>query len=275
MEIETIEMGEKKARFVIRDTSPAMANALRRALVNKVPKMAIDTVEFHLGSMRDEEGKEYESKTPLFDEIIAHRLGLLPVPTDLSLYTYKDKCVCGGEGCPNCTIIYSLVKSGPCTVLSSDMVPLGDPNLAICDPDIPILELGDGQSVMIYAHAVLGTAENHAKWQAASGVGYKYMPVITVKSSKRAQEIADSCPRGVFTVSASGDLGVEKPLDCMLCDSCVEVDGGESVEVVGDETSFVFSFETDGSLSAETMILKACEVISEGAKAFSESVDAL
>lgn len=275
MEIETIEMGAKKARFIIRNSSPAMANALRRALVNKVPKMAIDTVEFHLGSISDETGNEYESKTPLFDEIIAHRLGLLPVPTDLSLYSFKDECVCGGDGCPNCTIMYSLNKYGPCTVLSGDMIPLGDAKLAICDPNIPILELGDGQSVMIYAHAVLGTAENHAKWQAATGVGYKYLPKVTVKSSKNAKAVAASCPKKVFDVSASGKLEATRPLDCMLCKSCVEVDKGESVEVTDDETAFVFSFETDGSLTAETMLLKACEVISEGVKAFSESVDAL
>lgn len=274
MDIEILEMGEKKARFIIRNSSPAMANALRRAIVNKVPKMAIDTVEFHLGSI-DVDGKDYESKTPLFDEIVAHRLGLLPVPTDLRLYTFPDKCVCEGDRCPNCTIIYSLMKNGPCTVLSSDLVPLGDPKLAICDPNVPILELADGQSVMIYAYAVLGTAENHVKWQSANGTGYRYMPVITVKSSANAEKVAASCPRDVFSVNNKGELVVERPLDCMICKSCEEIDDGKSVKVEGDDTAFVFSFETDGSLSAETMIRKACEVISDGVKAFAANVDTL
>ena len=103
MEIEILEMAERRARFILRNSSPAMANALRRTLLSDIPKMAIDKVEFHLGPIMDGE-KEYESMTPLFDEIIAHRLGMVPVPTDLDLFVPQDQCTCGGEGCPNCSM---------------------------------------------------------------------------------------------------------------------------------------------------------------------------
>src|SRR5207247_1655611 len=79
----------------------AKENALRRVLVADVPKMAIEDVEFHLGPIRAEDGKEYESVSPLFDEMIAHRLGLIPIPTDLGLYNRREGCPnCHGEGCP-------------------------------------------------------------------------------------------------------------------------------------------------------------------------------
>src|SRR3989337_1260129 len=113
MKIDVLEAREDFLKFVLGETSPAFANALRRVLIADVPKMAIEDVEFHLGPIRAEDGKEYESVSPLFDEIIAHRLGLIPIPTDLGLYNPRESCPsCHAEGCPSCTIIYSGNKRG-------------------------------------------------------------------------------------------------------------------------------------------------------------------
>ncbi|MBR2254678.1 MAG: DNA-directed RNA polymerase subunit D [Candidatus Methanomethylophilaceae archaeon] len=172
MDIEIIEMAERKARFVLKNSSPAMANALRRTLLMDLPKMAIDKVEFHLGPIMSEDDREYESTTPLFDEVIAHRLGMIPVPTDLDVFVPQSECSCGGVGCPSCSIIYSLHRIGPCTVMSQDLLPLGDPSLKVKDEFIPIVELTDRQAVLIYATAVMGTARTHVKWQVCIGVGY-------------------------------------------------------------------------------------------------------
>ena len=49
MEIKVLEMTDTRAKFVVRQSSPEFANALRRALIGEIPKMAIETVEFHLG----------------------------------------------------------------------------------------------------------------------------------------------------------------------------------------------------------------------------------
>lgn len=270
MRIEILETEERSIRFILRDATPAKANALRRTLLSDIPKMAIDKVEFHLGSI-DVNGKDFESVTPLFDEMIAHRLGMVPVPTDLQLFTFQSECSCEGEGCPSCTIMYSLNKNGPCTVYSGDMEPLGSPDLKVKDEHIPIVELTSGQSVLIYAHAVMGTAKQHVKWQVANGVGYKYMPVITVKSSANAKDVKASCPRDVFDVNGK-ELVASRPMDCILCKSCVEVDGGKSVSLRGDDRNFVFTFETDGSLTAEQVLRKAADIMSEKAKEFAEAV---
>ena len=99
MDIEILEMAERKAKFILKNSSPAMANALRRTLLSDIPKMAIDKVEFHLGpTMYDD--KEYESVTPLFDEIIAHRLGMVPVPTDLDLFARRANAPAAGRAAP-------------------------------------------------------------------------------------------------------------------------------------------------------------------------------
>ncbi|UAL08025.1 MAG: DNA-directed RNA polymerase subunit D [Candidatus Methanogranum gryphiswaldense] len=276
MDIEILEMAERKGKFILKNSSPAMANALRRTMLSDIPKMAIDKVEFHLGPIMVDD-KEYESVTPLFDEIIAHRLGMIPVPTDYELFTYQDKCVCGGDGCPSCTLMYSLNKIGPCTVLSGDMVPLGNPDLKVKDENIPIVELTDGQAVLIYATAVMGTCNKHVKWQAAFGVGYKYLPVISINSEKANDpdvlNVIKHCPRHVFG-EKNKKLVVVNPHACSLCDTCKEITNG-AVHVKGDDKNFLFTFETDGSLTAKQVLEKAVEILSEEAKELAMQADSL
>lgn len=278
MDIEILEMAERKARFILRNSSPAMANALRRTLLSDLPKMAIDKVEFHLGPIMDGE-KEYESTTPLFDEIIAHRLGMVPVPTDLDLFVPQSECSCGGVGCPNCTIMYSLNKNGPCTVYSSDLQPLGNPDLKVKDEFIPLVELTDGQAVMIYAIAVMGTAKTHVKWQVCNGVGYSYMPKISIDQAHAADddmlEVISVCPKHVYAVEG-GELKVVNPLSCNLCMACMDKIGkGKGLTVEGDDSNFVFKFETDGSLTAQQALDKAVQILSEEAKDFKAQIEAL
>ena len=278
MDIEIIEMAERKAKFILRNSSPAMANALRRTLLSDIPKMAIDKVEFHLGPIMYDD-KEYESVTPLFDEIIAHRLGMVPVPTDLNLFCPQSECVCGGEGCPNCTIMYSLNKIGPCTVLSGDLEPLGNPDLRVKDEFIPIVELTDGQAVLIYATAVMGTAKKHVKWQVANGVGYKYLPQIAIEegmeSDEEVLECAAICPKKVFEVE-DGKLVIKNPLDCSLCRACTDHLGERGgITVKGDDKNFFFKFETDGSLTAQQALDKAVEILADEAKDFKAQLEQL
>ena len=197
MQIEIVEMEDRKAKFILKNSSPAMANALRRTMIQDIPKMAIDKVEFHLGPIMQDD-KEYESVTSLFDEVIAHRLGEIPPPTDYDQFTFQDKCECGGEGCPHCTIMYSINKVGPGTVYSGDLVPLGDNTLKVKDEFIPVVELTDNQAVLIYATAVMGTAKKHVKWQAAFGVGYSYEPIIEIDPVlilSRPRSSAPDCSR--------------------------------------------------------------------------------
>ena len=277
MQIEIVEMEDRKAKFILRNSSPAMANALRRTMLQDIPKMAIDKVEFHLGPIMQDD-KEYESVTSLFDEIIAHRLGLIPVPTT-DQFTFQKDCSCGGVGCPGCTIMYSLNKVGPGTVLSGDLMPLGDSTLKVKDEAIPIVELTDTQAVLIYATAVMGTAKQHVKWQAAFGVGYSYMPTVKINPDRagvaEVQEAAASYP-GLFKVEG-GKLVVDDIYRACTYGKAVEQDPAlqDAVTVEWDDTAFVFKYETDGSLTARQVLDKAVEILEQKAEEFAAVVDAL
>ena len=281
MDIEIIEMAERKARFILKNSSPAMANALRRTLLSDLPKMAIHKVDFHLGPLTDEAGREYESMTPLFDEIIAHRLGMIPVPTDLDLFVPQEECSCGGSGCPSCTIEYFLNKSGPCTVLSGDLLPMAAPEhraaLKVKDESIPIVELMNDQGINVIATAVMGTAKKHVKWQVCNGVGYKYMPRITVDPASASRddvrECAGICPKGVFEVE-DGRLKVVRESECSLCKACIEhIKDGQGITVTGDDTCFLFKFETDGSYTAQQALDEAVKILRKEAEEFENQIE--
>ncbi len=259
-------MSERKAKLILSDANPTIANALRRVLIADVPTMAIEDVEFHLGTIAGREGdeNEYESTTPLFDEIIAHRLGLVPVPTDLSLYNFKDECdTCDGEGCTNCTVIYSLNKKGPCTVYSGDLVPVGDTKSRVADELIPIVKLTKEQALLIYATAELGTSKDHGKWQPTSGVGYKYYPDIEVdKKCNQCGDCISKCPVNILEEKGK-KIAVTDIEKCTLCNVCVKACPKDAITVKGLEDKFILSYDTDGSLSAEDVLKESLKILVE------------
>jgi len=250
-----------KVRFD--DVTAHFVNALRRTLIADVPKMAIEDVEFHLGPIRGEDGKEYESVAPLFDEIVAQRLGMLPIPTDLKLFNRRQDCpTCKGEGCPNCTVIYSLNKRGPTTVFSSDLEPIGDVSLRIRDPNIPLTRLGEGQALLVYATAQLGTGREHAKFQVAQGVGYTFVPILKVgsKSFEASQSKVPPCVDHILVPSNEEEVVDLRP-DCKACKRFAEEYDTKAVKVLWDPTKIILHFETDGSMTAGDAFRAALDIL--------------
>jgi len=276
MKIDITEMTPNKAEFVISDTSPAFANALRRVIASDVPKMAIDNVEFHLGPIMDEKGQAFESVSPMFDEVVAHRLSMIPVPTDLEAFNFKSKCSCNGEGCPSCTIMYSLNKKGPCTVYSGDLEPIGDAKFRIKDDLIPIVKLADDQALLIYATAELGTGRQHAKWQAAIGAGYRFFAKIEIDQAKcdLGGSCVKVCPKGVLA-KEDKKIVVKHPEKCNLCRACVEVCDAGVVKVTPITNKIRFRFETDGSLQAKEVLIKGLRILEEKFDGLREQISTL
>lgn len=282
MEMEILELTDTKVKFIISGISPPTINALRRTLISDVPRMAIDNVEFHLGPIRDEMGKEYESMTPLFDEIISHRLGLVPIPTDLDLFVYKEDCVCKGEGCPNCTIMYSLNKKGPSeddenetlTVYSDELQLVVQKVEGVSEKKyserfeiknkIPIVKLNKSQALLLYATAQLGTGNDHAKWQIAQAVGFTYYPKIEIDHGKcdGGGSCVDHCPQDVLS-EKNKKIIIDDLESCSLCKTCEEVCSYGAISIDGDDTKFIFQFETDGAVTAKEALIRALDILED------------
>ena len=165
MEIKLVENQDKKNRLVfsVKGVDTAYANTLRRIMGFEVPVMAIEDVEFR------------KNTSILYDEMIAHRLGLVPLTTDLKSYNMMSECKCKGAGCASCTVKLVLKAQGPCTVYTSD-IKSKDPEIKPAHGKMPIVKLLEGQELEFEATAVLGQGKDHSKW--ATGLIYYKMPNV-------------------------------------------------------------------------------------------------
>jgi DNA-directed RNA polymerase subunit D len=258
MKVEIKEMTDTRATLIVDGVNHAFVNALRRTLMADVPKMSIEDVTV------------YDNTSAIFDEMIAHRLGLVPIPTDLQAFVPREECTCENEGCTNCTILYTLSKEGPGLVVSGDLTP-ADPAFKLPDPDIPIAKLVEGQRVMLEAGATMGTGRKHAKFQPVHGASYREVPIVdtsgmTPLMPKTIADIEKSAPADSVVVE-DGKLRV---IDAEKADtylrSAVTVYDIEGVKLDYEKDKFIFRFETDGALHPKDALQKALEILMEKMK---------
>lgn len=160
MDIEITDTTDDTIQFDLDGATPALANALRRTLIGDVPTLAIEDVTV----TRNTSG--------LFDEIVAHRLGLLPWRFNPDKYTFREECECDGEGCPQCTVHMALQQEGPGPVIAGDIA-VADDEVESANPESVVLTLNEEGAVDLEAEAILGYGKDHAKWQAANAA-YSY-----------------------------------------------------------------------------------------------------
>jgi len=252
MEIEFSSLDDSLARFTLTGARPAFANAFRRAMIGEVPTLAIEDVRI------------YDNTSAFFDEMLAHRLGLIPIKTDLSTYSTKEKCSCGGAGCPGCMVTFTLSVEGPKTVLSSDLIPQ-DPNATPVYDNIPIVKLTKGQKLVLEAHAILNTGREHAKWQPTLVCGFKNHPVVSISEACDACAMCvDECPRGILAVRGKKVEVVDGKLaDCSMCKLCEKVClssgiGDEpAITISAEADRYIFVVESDGSLPVKEIMDRA------------------
>ena len=136
-----------KIRIVLSETNAAQVNGLRRAILSDVPKMAITKVRFEQGVTQDNKGEVIESVNVLPDEVIAHRLAMVPVPTFLDEFVFPEDDENNKNlpedqwGSPLSQIIYHLSIRGPNsdsdeqfkTVYAGDLNVLGETKLQVSE----------------------------------------------------------------------------------------------------------------------------------------------
>lgn len=240
MEVKAIEERGSSSKFLVKGADVAFMNAVRRTMTEDVPALAVEDVII------------YDNTSVMFDELLAHRLGLVPLSTDLKSYKIGEKATLGVE------------KEGPGTLYSRD-IKATDPKVEPVYKKIPILKLAKGQKVKAELKAVLGTGKEHVKFSPAI-VGYKHLPEIEIDDkAKNKDEIVKSCPVGILETKA-GKVVVKNSWECTLCGNCRDAGKEEFVKIGTEKNNFVLSIELNGQLDLKELVGEAVRILEEKAK---------
>lgn len=254
-----LEKDDDRLRLLIQGADIPYMNALRRIVTSEVPCMAIDEIVM------------VENSSVLQDETIAHRLGLIPLRTDLDSYNLPEECPCKSEfGCNLCRVTLALdieAKEGSRTISSSDLKSESQTVVPVSDK-IPIAKLAKEQKIRLEAYARLGKGKNHAKWQPVSMCAYKYFPKIEIsKKCNVCGKCVEMCPRKVL-IKTDNKIEVHNLMACTLCQDCAEAcpENPRAIEVSGEEDAFIFSLESTKALPPERIMTEAVKILDKQLK---------
>ncbi|OIO42628.1 DNA-directed RNA polymerase subunit D [Candidatus Pacearchaeota archaeon CG10_big_fil_rev_8_21_14_0_10_31_9] len=237
--MKTVEKKENRIGILI-EGNESLANALRRN-INEIPNLAIDEVEL------------YKNDSALYDEIISHRLGLVPLTSNRKLEEVKDKPDMKSE------IKLSLQATGPCTVYAKDLK--GDAKPVY--PNTPIVKLDKDQEIELIAYVRLGKGKEHAKFSPGYAY-YRNTSTIKIKDAQKVQAIIDKIKD--FLISTPKNMKV-----------------GEVFNSFNDE-DYIESFDKEGKIfevsQGEDIVLfveswgqmKPSDILQEAIKAFDRNL---
>jgi DNA-directed RNA polymerase subunit D len=242
--IEKISSSENKMTFLLKKSTPAYSNALRRIMLTQVPVMAIENIEFS------------KNNSALYDEVLAHRLGLVPLTTDLKSYELPESDEDIENKKAKCTLQLTLKEKGPKTVYASDLK-TADPKVKPVFGKTPLVKLLKDQEVELVATAILGKGKIHAKWSACH-VWYNYNPKITINMKADFEKVKDLYPPQVF--NKKGQIDEKLILEHNLVDAVAHIKE-EVVKVEYNDTEFIFTVESWGQLPPKEIISESINIL--------------
>lgn len=247
MDVKKISENDRSLKLLITGIDAALVNGLRRSIMNAVVGYAAETIQV------------YENSSIMADEMLAHRIGLLPL-------LVKEKKTKKGD-----SIKMTLEKEGPGIVYASDIA-LAHSGVEIADPNVPLVKLKKGQKVKLEIEAIAGTGKEHVKWQPAL-VSFKQLPKISFEKVKDAHAIARACPPKTVEIKA-GKVFLVDPVSFQLYEFLEDRFPNE-VEVEYDTNSFVLTIESFQQNNGKEILLQAIEVLTEKNQEFKEALKAL
>lgn len=213
-----------KAILYVKDISPQMLNAIKRAAEEYAKTLAIETVNI------------YENSSALWDEFIAHRLGLIPIKTPEDIDSRFK-------------ITGRLKKSGPGYVFSKDIE--FENGIKPAYEDIPIVYLEKDQSIDISFEAEVGDGRTHAKW--IPGYVYYYkLADIKLKEKPTKEELKLLEELGVKIKNNKIVLPDDKKYDRTFIDS-IESILKDKVEIAPKD-EYILIIESFGNYSPKRIL---------------------
>jgi DNA-directed RNA polymerase subunit D len=237
-----MELKEKKdnsIKFKL-EIEDSLINAIRR-YVNLIPVVAIEEVEI------------FRNDSPLYDETVAHRLGLIPIknikideknPPQLKLNKKKEGFVYSGELNGNAEVVFGKM---PITFLKKD------------------------EEIKLTATIGVGKGSDHSKF--APGLIF-YRNVYDIKVDKDCPiEISNVCPKGVLKLKDRKVI-VEDKEKCDGCELCLEESkklGKDSIKI-SPTNELIVTVESFGQMEAKEIFKRAIEELKKDLKEVSKKI---
>jgi DNA-directed RNA polymerase I and III subunit RPAC1 len=270
LEVHVSSATDEDLQFDLTGVHAAIANALRRIMIAEVESVALETIYLN------------ENTSIIQDEVLCHRLGLVPLRVDPMCLEHK--AADDGPTVRN-TLVFSLQvdippseRDEPVDVYSSELKwePLGSQGAVfagreprVVHDDILLLKLKPGTKVQLEAHAVRGKGRVHAKWSPSATATYRTLPEVEFVEEVEGEEAAklvELCPMGVFDIEDYGRgkqrAVAARPRDCTVCRQCVITEPFASklrLNKVNDH--FLFTVEADGSIPAPAIVKRSVGIL--------------
>lgn len=208
----------------------SLANAIRR-YVNQIPTHAIDEVEIS------------KNDSPLYDETIAHRMGLIPLKIDKS--TNEKKVIKVNLNSKKEGIVYSGELKG---------------GIKVVYDKIPLTSLNKGQELIVTATTKIGKGEEHSKF--SPGLIF-YRNIVEVKIDKDCpKEVVDICPQNILKLE-SGKIIIKNNEKCDMCEACTDLckkQRKDSIELIPTK-ELIITLESFGQISVEEILNKSIDIL--------------
>jgi len=251
-----------------------LVNAVRRASYTDVPVMAVDYVEV------------FDNNTVLYDEILAHRIALVPLTSEeaLSKYGRPEECEKAELGDPRCYAVLSLeVETGPGQeriVYSGDLVSQ-DPDVRPVYTNMPLVIMAPQQRIRLQAYARLGYGKEHAKWMPVSVAAHKYLPIVEFNVEEMSEECLSCIETGYpWLVERMRKLGrgrieIVEDVNTSGLYWCVRKKCDRGVKLFYDDSRFLFTVESTGALPPGRILVEAAEAVARKAEKLLEELGRL
>ncbi|KAI3623310.1 RPC40 [Malassezia furfur] len=272
-----------QCEFELVGVDASIANALRRTLIAEVPTVAIEHVYI------------WNNTSIIQDEVLSHRLGLVPLAIDPSKLTFK----LDDEANDQNTVVFNLkaeckktnAKDGTVEgryVYASQLEwdPKGDQAETMADApprpvngDIVIAKMAPGQRMEMELHCEKGIGKDHAKFSPVATASYRLLPHIEICQMVPEPLIPKliSCfPEGVL--ERGGDNGVrvaDARKDTVSREVLRHPEFEGMVRLGRIQDHFLFSVESTGVYEPEALLPAAIDVLQKKLALLKLALDAL
>lgn len=276
--IVIVRMDNSEMEFDLIGIQPAFANAFRRLMLSEVPSMAIEKVMIR------------NNTSIIQDEVLAHRLGLIPLKADPNLFEFRQQDAT--EGSEFDTLEFSLKikctanKAQPKdsfrtedlyenhSVYSSAIKwhPIGnqasifkEADVGPVHSDILISKMRSGHELDLHLVAVKGIGKDHAKFSPVATASYRLLPEILLTREVRGSDatLLQSCfSPGVIGLDSDGKAYVRDARYDSCSRNVYRYDSIKDAVIISRiKDHFIFNVESVGAMPPNVIFVEAVKIL--------------